>query len=74
MRTVKSETWKLAPYASAAWQDHSGRWIVYSRDGLYIARDRHAKADPRQHGRDQERAFYSMDAMIRYIDGRTIAD
>lgn len=73
MRAI-TETWKLAPYASAAWQDPAGRWLVYMRDGLWVARDRHAPSDPRQHGRDQERAFYSQRDMVRHIASHTLSD
>lgn len=59
--------WRLAPYASAAWEDATGRWLVYVRDALWIARDRSLPSDPRQHGRDQERAFYTGTEMLRYL-------
>ena len=61
------EVWKLAPGACAAWTDPTGRWLVYQSYGSWIARDRSLPSDPRQHGRDQERAFYTGADMLRYI-------
>lgn len=68
-----SPRWILAPGASAAWIDPADplhRWFVYQRAGSWIARDRSLPADPREHGRDQERAFYSFEAMRDYITAR----
>lgn len=65
---ASSRTFRMKPGASAAWLDESGRWLVFMRDASWIARDTTLPADPREHGRDQERAFYSAADMLAHID------
>lgn len=61
-------TWKLAPGACAAWLDPSGRWFIYMRDACWVARDLTLPTEPREHHRDQERAFYTGAELLRWIE------
>ena len=69
-RSCPETVWKLAPGACAAWLDPSGRWLVYIRDAAWIARDTSLPTEPREHHRDQERAFYTAAEMLRHIAAR----
>ncbi len=68
--TAEGVVWKMAPGASAAWMSPDGRWMLHQRDGLWIARDYSLPTDPREHRRDQERAFYTWTECRAYISAQ----
>ena len=67
-------TWTKVDGASAAWESPDRRWIAYMRDAAWILRDRTLPTDPREHHRDQERAFYTGGQMLDFIDRHTLED
>ncbi len=65
--TADGVVWKLARFASAAWDSPDGRWMIYQRDAAWVVRDRSLPADPRWHGSDQECAFYTWPEAREFI-------